>query len=136
MGPAAGRSPSMLARSPAMLALLLIPTMTAAVTVEPWRFAVETGGTLTLRRGPGDPPFAGPLRCVFSRVAQFSPVLPQPGFRQGGVRVYANATVLDDGAATCAVPPVVGPRAWCRARGSRSRRRTSATRCPRARAGT
>ena len=97
----------MLARSPAMLALLLIPTMTAAVTVEPWRFAVETGGTLTLRRGPGDPPFAGPLRCVFSRVAQFSPVLPQPGFRQGGVRVYANATVLDDGAATCAVPPVV-----------------------------
>ena len=90
-----------------MLALLLIPTTTTAVTVEPWRFAVETGGTLTLRRGPGDPPFAGPLRCVFSRVAQFSPVLPQPGFRQGGVRVYANATVLDDGAATCAVPPVV-----------------------------
>ena len=34
-------------------------------------------------------------------------MLPQPGFRQGGVRVYANATVLDDGAATCAVPPVV-----------------------------
>ena len=97
----------MLARSPAMLALLLVPTMTTAVTVEPWRFAVESGGLLTLRRGPGDPPFAGPLRCVFSRVAQFSPVLPQPGFRQGGVRVYANATVLDDGAATCAVPPVV-----------------------------
>jgi len=44
MEPASVPGPSMLARSPAMLALLLIPTMTTAVTVEPWRFAVETGG--------------------------------------------------------------------------------------------
>ena len=87
--------------------LALTLAVAGAVTLEPSRFALEVGGVVTVRRGLGDPAFEGPLECVLGRIGQFSVVLPQRGFKADGVKVFANATVVDADRATCVLPPVV-----------------------------
>ena len=76
--------------------------------IAPTRLPLELGGGLVIQPSQG-PAFTSSevYECVLSRKGQFSPILPQKGFKKTGVKVLAPARMLNAGAISCAVPRVV-----------------------------
>ena len=80
-----------------------------AATASPARLPTETGGVLTVMRGPGEKPFnkLANYSCLLGRKGQFSIVLPPKNYKQTGVHVSAPGVVVDGDKIMCQVPRVV-----------------------------
>ena len=86
--------------------LLLLFHPAAGLSASPARTSLESADILTLTRDPGEPPFSTSARygCHFTRRGQFSIVLPQKGYKHGGVFVNVSATVLSGDTLRCDKP--------------------------------
>ena len=86
--------------------LLLLFHPAAGLSASPARTSLESADVITLTRAPGEPPFSKSARygCHFTRRGQFSIVLPQKGYKHGGVFVNVSATVLSGDTLRCDTP--------------------------------
>ena len=86
--------------------LLLLFHPAAGLSARPARTSLESADVITLTRAPGEPPFSKSARygCHFTRRGQFSIVLPQKGYKHGGVFVNVSATVLSGDTLRCDKP--------------------------------
>jgi hypothetical protein len=86
--------------------LLLLFHPAAGLSASPARTSLESADVITLTRAPGEPPFSKSARygCHFTRRGQFSIVLPQKGYKHGGVFVNVSATVLSVDTLRCDKP--------------------------------
>ena len=93
-----------IALSATTLLLLFHPAL--GLSASPARTSLETAEVITLTRAPSEPPFSKSARygCHFTRRGQFSIVLPQKGYKHGGVFVNVSATVLSGDTLRCDRP--------------------------------